>query len=164
MPVQLNCFAELLEVFDIRAVLLKLQDILQKRLVQSDGQVVSDVLNKLSRDVFDFVRYVDSQSNSQDVYARLEDSVLKLLLYIMLMFRDGLTAEFFGMDDIFDEVRSQWVSDDGVYCVVVLPKKDLNDVENLKVFVNEIMATYINVFGLSIGDVTSGQVVVVVFV
>lgn len=164
MPVQLNRFAKPPEASDIRAALLKLQDTLQKRLAQPDGQSASDVLNKLSRDVSDFVRYADSQPNPQDVYARLEDSVLKLLPHTMLMLRDGLTAEPFGMDDIPDEVRSQWAGNDGVYRVVVLPKKDLNDAENLKAFVNEIMATYTNVFGLPIGDVTSGQAVVAAFV
>jgi hypothetical protein len=46
----------------------------------------------------------------------------------------------------------------------VLPKQDLNNPESLKAFVNDVMRTYSDVFGLPIGDVTSGQAIVAAFV
>ncbi|WP_230874680.1 MMPL family transporter [Methylomonas sp. LL1] len=163
MPVQLNRFADKPESSDVRAALVKLRDTLQTAMDQPVTNVASDVLKKLHQDVVDFIQYADSRQNPAESYAQLEASVLKLLPHTMLMLRDGLTATAFGIDDIPEELRSQWVSHDGIYRVLVLPEQDLNDPEHLKVFVNDVMATYSNVFGLPIGDVTSGQAVVAAF-
>lgn len=164
MPVQLNRFEAAPGSSDVRAALLKLSGILQQTLDQPTTPTTREVLAKLHRDILDFIQYADSQTNPAEHYARLDDSILKLLPHTMLMLRDGLKATEIGIDDIPEEVRSHWVSKDGVYRVLVLPKEDLNDPENLKVFVNDIMNTYPDVFGLPIGDVTSGQAVVKAFV
>ncbi len=164
MPVQLNRFEAAPGPSDVRAALLKLSGILQKALEQPTTPTMREVLAKLHQDIVDFIQYADSQTNPAEHYAKLEDSILKLLPHTMLMLRDGLKANEFGINDIPDEVRSNWVSKDGIYRVLVLPKQDLNEPENLKVFVNDIMNTYPDVFGLPIGDVTSGQAVVKAFV
>lgn len=164
MPAQLNRFEAAPGSSDVRAALVKLDGILQKTVEQPTTQVAREVLVKLHRDILDFIEYADSQTNPATHYARLDASILQLLPHTMLMLRDGLKATEIGLDDIPEEIRSHWVSKDGVYRVLVLPKEDLNDPENLKVFVNDIMNTYPNVFGLPIGDVTSGQAVVKAFV
>ncbi|MCQ8130121.1 MMPL family transporter [Methylomonas rivi] len=164
MPVQLNRFAEKPENSDVRAALLQLRDTLQKAVRQPGQAVALPVLQKLQQDVADFIQYADAQPNPAESYARLEDSVMDLLPRTMLMLRDGLTATEFAIDDIPPEVRSQWVSADGIYRVLVLPKQDLNNPEYLKQFVKEILDSYPKVFGLPIGDVTSGQAIVNAFI
>lgn len=164
MPVQLNRFAENPETSDVRAALLKLQTVLQKAIDQPKQQVNLDVLRKLQNDVAGFVQFADSQPVPAERYGQLEASLLKLLPHTMLMLRDGLTATEFGIDDIPDEVRSQWLGNDWTYRVLVLPEQDLNNPDYLKTFVNDILKTYPNSFGLPIGDVTSGQAIVAAFV
>ena len=164
MPVQLNRFETAPGPSDVRAALIKLSGILQKILDQPSTPTTREVLAKLNQDIADFVQYADGQPNPAEQYAKLEDSILKLLPHTMLMLRDGLRATEVGIDDIPDEVRSHWVSKDGVYRVLISPKYDLNDPENLKDFVNQILATDQNVFGLPIGEVTTGQAVVRAFI
>lgn len=164
MPVQLNRFEAAPGPSDVRAALLKLGATLQKVLEQATTPADRNVLVKLHQDVMDFVQYADSQANPAEHYAKLQDSILKLLPHTMLMLRDGLTATDVSLSDIPDEVRSHWVSKDGVYRVLVLPEQDLNNPEYLKTFVNDMMATYQDVFGLPIGDVTSGQAIVEAFI
>lgn len=164
MPVQLNRFEEKPESSDVHAALLKLNLTLQAAIAHPQKNVATDVIQKLQQDVAEFIQYADSQPNPAEVYAQLEQSILKLLPHTMLMLRDGLTATAFGIDDIPADLRAQWVSQEGTYRVLVLPKQDLNNPENLKTFVNEILATYPHVFGLPIGDVSSGQAVVQAFI
>jgi len=164
MPVQLNRFAEKPEASDVRAALLQLQETLKTAVQQPPQGADITVLQKLQIDIADFVQFADSQSDTLDYYAQLERSIMQLLPHTMLMLRDGLAATGFTIDEIPAEVRSQWLSDDGIYRVLVLPEQDLNNPEYLKTFVNDIMDTYPNAFGLPIGDVTSGQAVVAAFV
>ena len=165
MPVQLNRFVEKPEVSNVREGLLKLQATLQAAIKQPERGVAVEVLQKLQADISDFLQFADSQPNSVEHYAKLENSIMQLLPHTMLMLRDGLSATDFTIDDIPTEVRSQWVSKDGdVYRVLVLPEQDLNNPDYLKTFVNDILDTYPNSFGLPIGDVTSGQAVVAAFV
>lgn len=165
MPVQLNRFVNAPEHSDIRAALLDFDARLSQVALNSSKQVAEDLLLKLQQDVQAFVHDADSKPNPELIYQQLEQSVLKLLPHTMLMLRDGLTATGFNMDDLPLEVRSHWVSQDGsIYRVLVMPEQDLNDPENLKLFVNQILQTSPNVFGLPIGDVSSGQAIVEAFI
>jgi predicted RND superfamily exporter protein len=122
------------------------------------------LLHKLRGDVIDFIQVADQGQNPADAYARLEISLFKLLPKTMLTLREGFKAAPFGIDDLPAAIRSHWVSADGLYKVMVLPKHDLNDGVHLKQFVNQVMNTYSSVFGLPVGDVTSGQAVVKAFI
>ena len=164
MPVQLNRFAAAPESSDVKAALLKFSTTLQEAVEHPVENVGHDALLKLHQDVLGFIQYADSQPDPTAIYAQLEQSLLKLLPHTMLMLRDGLTATGFAIDEIPDEVRSQWVSHDGVYRVLVLPEQDLNNPEHLKTFVNDMLDTCSNIFGLPLGDVLSGQAIVAAFV
>ena len=164
MPVQLNRFEDKPESSDVRGALMKLNLTLQSVIANPPKNVAIDVMRKLQQDGAEFIQFADSQPKPAAVYAQLEQSILNLLPHTMLMLRDGLTATAFGIDDIPAYLRAQWVGQDGTYRVLVLPEQDLNNPENLKTFVNEILATYPHVFGLPIGDVSSGQAVVKAFI
>lgn len=165
MPGQLDRFATEPEASDVRAGLLSLQDNLQKALAQQGGSISPAVLQALQQQISAFIQDADARAEPAAQYARLQQSIMRLLPHTMLMLRDGLTAGEFGLDDIPNDVRRHWVSADGkTYRVLVLPEQDLNDPANLKLFVNDILRTYPNSFGLPIGDVTSGQAVVEAFI
>lgn len=164
MPTQLNRFEQPHEQSDVRAALLKLAETLQKTTDQPTTLVAHDLLTKLHIDILNFIQQADQSQNPAETYAELENSLFALMPYTMLQLRDGLTATAFDIDDLPREIRRQWVSDSGLYRVLVLPEQDLNNPEYLKTFVNDMLATYPEVFGLPIGDVKSGEAVVAAFI
>ncbi|MCL7423258.1 MAG: MMPL family transporter [Methylobacter sp.] len=164
MPGQLDRFEHPPERSDVRAALIKLGDALQQAIKRPSPGVSNELLVKLYGDVRDFVQHADSLEKPAALYAQMEHSLFKLLPRTMLMLRDGLTASAFGIADIPDAIRAQWVGDGNVYRVLVMPEHDLNSPEHLKTFVNETLDTYSSVFGLPIGEVTSGQAVVKAFI
>lgn len=164
MPTQLNRFEQPHEQSDVRAALLKLVETLQKTTTQTSTVANHDLLTKLHVDTVNFLQQTDHSQNPAEIYAQLEKSLFALMPYTMLQLRDGLTATAFGIDDLPREIRTQWVSDSGLYRVLVQPEQDLNNPEYLKTFVNDILATYPDVFGLPIGDVKSGEAVVTAFI
>ncbi|QPK64441.1 MMPL family transporter [Methylomonas sp. LL1] len=164
MPTQLNRFEQPAEPSNVRGALLKLAETLQKTAVQQSSVVAGGLLSKLHGDVLDFIQHADNNANPSGVYGQLEKSLFELLPHTLLQLRDGLTATAFGINDIPQEVRSQWVSDSGVYRVLVMPEQDLNNTDYLKTFVNDMLNTYPDVFGLPIGDVKSGEAIVQAFV
>lgn len=164
MPTQLNRFEQPREQSDVRAVLLKLVDTLQKAATEPSPVAEHALLAKLLRDALHFIEQADQSQNPSDTYAKLEQSLFDLMPYTMLQLRDGLSASAFAIDDLPDYICRQWRSDNGVYRVLVLPEQDLNNPEYLKTFVNDMLNTYPEVFGLPIGDVKSGEAVVAAFI
>ena len=164
MSTQLNRFEQPHEQSDVRTALLKLIDTLQKTAALPSPVATQDLLTKLHLDALNFIRQADHSQNPLEIYAKLENCLFELMPYTMLQLRDGLTATAFAIDDIPSDIRSQWVSNSGLYRVLVLPEQDLNNPEYLKTFVNDMLDTYPEVFGLPIGDVKSGEAVVAAFV
>ena len=164
MPTQLNRFEQPHEQSDVRAALIKLVDTLQKTTTDPSPVATHELLVKLHRDTLHFIQQANESQNQPDNYSKLEQSLFELMPYTMLQLRDGLTASAFTIDDLPDYIRKQWCSDSGVYRVVVLPEQDLNNPGHLKTFVNDMLNTYPEVFGLPIGDVKSGEAVVTAFI
>jgi len=46
--------------------------------------------------------------------------------------RTSLTANEFGLNDIPAEIKSHWLSANGLYRILISPEKDQNDPDNLK--------------------------------
>ena len=164
MPAQFDRFERGPDPSNVLGALLKLDNALKQALSRPSSTVSPELLAKLHRDVQDFIAQAYRLENPAAVYAELESSLFELLPRTMLMLRDGLTASAFGLADLPDTIRSQWVSDGGVHRVLIMPEHDLNNPGHLKAFVNETLATYPSLFGLPVGDVTSGQAVVEAFI
>jgi len=164
MPTQLDRFEQPREVSDVRAALLKLVDTLQKNASQPSALAGQTLLAKLHQDALSFIEQADQSQNPQDSYSKLERSLFELMPYTMLQLRDGLTASAFGIDGLPEYIGRQWRSANCTYRVLVLPEQDLNNPEHLETFVNDMLNTYPEVFGLPIGDVKSGEAVVSAFV
>lgn len=164
MPTQLNRFAQPREQADVHGALLKLVDSLQKTIALPSPIAEHELLAKLHQDASNFIQEADQSQNPLETYSKLEQSLFELMPYTMLQLRDGLTASAFGIDHLPDYIRRQWRSDSGIYRVLILPEQDLNNPEYLKTFVDDLLATYPEVFGLPIGDVKSGEAIVAAFV
>lgn len=163
-PSQLDRFAHVHEQSNVRNALIKLGSALDQTTHRPSPNLSNERLINLRAHVKEFIQYADKQKNPADAYARLEISLFKLLPRTMLTLRDAFKATPFGIDDIPAYLRSHWISADGVYKVMIIPKHDLNSAEHLKNFVNQVLNAYPSVFGLPVGDVTSGQAVVKAFV
>ncbi|MFA6172241.1 MAG: MMPL family transporter [Kiritimatiellales bacterium] len=163
MPMQLNRFAAAYETSDVRAALLKLQAALRQARPNPAAGLAGERLDALHQHIDEFIRRADGAIQPATAYKNLEDSLLTLLPHTLLMLRDSLAASPVELGDIPDSLRRHWVSDQGCYRVLITPSQDLNAPEQLREFVGQVMDTYPAVFGLPIGDVTSGQAVVDAF-
>lgn len=164
MPMQLNQFAPVYEASDVRASLVKLQAaLLQARTHPAAGLTV-ERLDTLLKHIDEFIHKADSDGEPGTAYKNLEDSILVLLPHTLLILRDGLAASPIELDNLPDSLRRHWVSDNGRFRVLVTPAQDLNAPDHLREFVSQVMETHPAVFGLPIGDVTSGQAVVDAFI
>ncbi len=164
MPAQLDQFDRDYEKSDVKSALIQFNQSLQQTLEQKPTSVSVELLEQLHRNIQAFIDHADKAEQPDSVYSQLETNVMILLPETMRLLRDGLTATEFAIDDIPETVKSHWISPNGIVRLLVLPKQDLNDPGHLKVFVNQVLDTYPQVFGLPIGDVTSGQAVVDAFI
>ncbi|MCK9606299.1 MAG: MMPL family transporter [Methylomonas sp.] len=164
MPTQLSHFADVHQASDVRAALLTLQRALQKSATNAAAPLSESRINALHTHIAEFIQRADSAPRPDAVYKNLEDRLLTLLPHTLSLLRDSFAASPVTLDGIPDSLRRHWVSGEGKYRVLVTPAEDLNHREHLQQFVNQVMDTHASVFGLPIGDVTSGQAVVDAFI
>ena len=132
--------------------------------IEIEGPSVSKALLMVQNQLSLFLGIIDSQPEHASVLlSRLETSLLGWLPTSMTAIHTGLQASTFGLTDIPKSLFHRWVSEDGIYRVQIVPKKDLNDSANLKEFVEEVQGVNQNVAGLPVGDQASGIAVVLAF-
>jgi uncharacterized protein len=164
MPMQLQQFADVHQASDVRNALFALQDALQKASAQPLTSMPNERIEAMLSHVVSFMKSADGAPQPDAIYKNLEDRLLSLLPHTLSVLRESLAATPMNIDDIPASLRRHWVSDAGQYRVLVTPAQNLNQREPLQQFVNEVMDTHASVFGLPIGDVTSGKAVVDAFI
>ncbi|QSA97107.1 MMPL family transporter [Methylococcus sp. EFPC2] len=75
--------------------------------------------------------------DSQAVLDRLQTSVLSALPATINTLKSGLDASPVERETLPADIVDRWLSKDGLYRIQVFPKKDLNDLENLREFILE---------------------------
>jgi predicted RND superfamily exporter protein len=78
--------------------------------------------------------------------------------------RTSLTASEFTLDDIPTEIKSHWLSNDGLYRVLINPEKDQNIPDNQREFVTQVQSIDSTVSGLPIANQAGGDAVIKAFV
>lgn len=161
---QLKQFAKPLEANDQRQVLIDFKNKLEqiKQLPKQNAPLES--LIQLQQRINDYVGYADNQADPKSEYAQLEENVLGLLPYTMNRLSTSLTAQPFELEDIPSYIRDHWVSESGLYKLLITPAKDQNKIENLKEFVTEVQTIDNTVSGLPVADQASGDAVVTAFI
>lgn len=149
---------------DIRAALVKFNEELNKAIAEKSPNASPEVVLQLQQRVAAFIVYADKSANPLGSYQELEEHILGLLPFTMERLRTSLTATEFTINDIPPYIRSQWVSNDGLYRVVITPEKDQNKLENLKEFVVQTQSVDNTVSGLPVADQAGGTAVVNAFV
>ncbi|MDD1617352.1 MAG: Hopanoid biosynthesis associated RND transporter like protein HpnN, partial [Methylococcaceae bacterium NSP1-2] len=121
-------------------------------------------LQQLQQRVDAFLAQADNSPNPAASYSQLEKNMLGLLPFTMERLRTSLTANEFGLNDIPAEIKSHWLSANGLYRILINPEKDQNDPDNLKEFVTQVQSVNNTVSGLPIANQAGGDAVIKAFV
>lgn len=119
-----------------------------------------DILVRLQQNL----RVLATGDNPEQAARELERNILELLPYTMQRMKVSLSAYPYELKDLPDYLRRNWVSKEGLYRVLIIPEKDLNDVHNLKQFVSEVTQIAPTASGLPVADQASGVAVVNAFI
>ena len=96
-------------------------------------------LLELSESLDSFLDYLDGlpEELRQPILDKLQQALLGGLPVTMEKLRKGLEAETITLESLPSELKARWLSQDGLYRIQVSPKRDLNNLENLRAFILE---------------------------
>ncbi|MDD5228792.1 MAG: MMPL family transporter, partial [Methylococcales bacterium] len=144
-----------------RAAVVKFNEQLKRAISDKTPNAPIESLQKLQSHIDIFLH---AHNDEPAIYAQLERNMLGLLPYTLERLRTSLNATAFGLNDISDDIRSRWVSKDGLYKVLIQPAKDQNIEANMKEFVAQLKSVDNTVSGLPIANEAGGDAVVEAFV
>lgn len=100
----------------------------------------SETLRQLGEELNKFLIILDSASApvQKEMVRKLQSSLLDLLPDTMNSLLTGLDADTVGIDDLPNDLKHRWISREGIYRIMLFPRQDLNDIENLRAFVTEV--------------------------
>jgi len=81
---------------------------------------------------------------------KIQTTLLGTLPQVMKELSVSLEAREFSLSDLPPDIRDNWLSKEGLYRVQIFPKKDLNDLANLKEFIAEVQSIAPQTTGLPI--------------
>ncbi|MGZ8249695.1 MMPL family transporter [Methylomagnum sp.] len=114
----------------------KLHKIVRDRLAAKDDPA----LVQLDQALTAFQTRLDAAADSetrQNLLDKLQSSLLDPLPATIADLRRSLEAEPFTLYELPKDLVERWVSDKGLYRLQIFPKKDLNDLDNLREFILE---------------------------
>ncbi len=161
---ELGNFDRPLESADSRQALLDLNVKINSELTQPTGKASSELLQKLQLDISEFIVFADATKEPKVSYRQLDDNILGLFPHTMQRLSISLSAYAFGLSDIPDYIKVNWVSASGIYKVIIDPRKDLNNAENLTEFATQVQSVDDSVTGLPVSDLAAGKVITEVFI
>jgi hopanoid biosynthesis associated RND transporter like protein HpnN len=161
---QLKNFDTTLNNQDQKAAVNKFNDELKKAIAENSPNAPIAVLQQLQQHTEAFIKQADSSPNPAAIYTQLEKNILGLLPYTMEQLRTSLTADEFTLDDIPADIKSHWLSNDGLYRILITPEKDQNSPENQQEFVTQVQSIDNTVSGLPIANQAGGEAVVKAFI
>jgi len=161
---QLKNFDSTLDTANQQAALIKFNEALKKAITEQSPNVPQQTLLQLQQRIDAFMKQTDATQAPEAGYIQLEKNILGLLPFTIERLRTSLTATAFGLDDLPSEIRSHWISANGLYRVLVTPEKDQNKPENLKEFVTQVQSVDNTVSGLPIINQAGGDAIVKAFI
>ena len=90
------------------------------------------------------------EPNRKPFIEKIQTALLSTLPPVMKELSASLEAKNISLTDLPPAIREQWLSKDGLYRVQIFPKKDLNDLANLKEFIAEVQSVAPETTGLPI--------------
>lgn len=143
-----------------RDALVKFNEELKKAISDKTINAPLETLEKLQNHVEIFLH---AHNDEPALYSQLEKNTLGLLPYTLERLKTSLNATTFDLAAIPDDIRTHWVSKDGLYKVLITPAKDQNVDANMKEFVAQIQSVDNSVSGLPIANEMGGVAVVKAF-
>lgn len=143
-----------------RDALIKFNEQLKRAIADKSQNAPFETLQNLQSHVEVFL---NNHAGQPEIYVQLEKNILGLLPYTLERLRSSLNAKEFDLKDIPDEIRSNWVSKEGLYKILITPAKDQNVEANMKEFVAQIQAVDNTISGLPIANEMGGNAVVKAF-
>ena len=159
---QLNQFNQIHEKADTRQALVDFSTQISQILQQQPQHRITHSLQQLQTNLQTFITQADN--NPIESYPALEENILGLLPYTMRRLRTSLTATKYNLADLPRYLTQQWISDEGLYRILIMPADDQNILKNQLSFVKEVQAIDAGVTGLSVADQASGDAVVKAFI
>ena len=159
---QLNQFNQSHEKADTRQALIDFSAQISQVLQQQPQHLVAHSLQQLQTNLQTFITQADN--NPTETYPALEENILGLLPYTMERLRISLLATNYTLSDLPRYLTQHWISDEGLYRILIMPANDQNRLENQLNFVKEVQTIDPGVTGLSVADQASGDAVVKAFI
>ena len=144
-----------------------LEELQASILVQiAKGEGSNADLLELSESLGNFLDYYDSLPPElrQPLLDKLQQTLLGGLPATMEKLKLGLDAEPVTLESLPTSLKERWLSQTGLYRVQVYPKKDLNDLKNLREFIQEAQKVDSDVTDLPVTYLESMNVVIESFV
>jgi len=120
------------------------------------------VFLKILGSYVDHLAGADAESRSKSL-ARLSASMLASLPGRISSLNASLKADYITYDNLPDEFREQWMTDDGRYLLHVYPVEDLNDNIAMRRFVEQIQAVEPRITGAPVVNIEAGDAVMTAF-
>lgn len=155
-----NFNANLPQNHEQRDALIQFNEQLKRAIANNSKNAPLETLQNLQNHI---EMFLNSHSGQPEIYVQLEKNILGLLPYTLERLRTSLSAKEFDLKDIPEEIRSHWVSKEGLYKVLITPAKDQNVDANMKEFVAQIQAVDNTISGLPIANEMGGNAVVKAF-
>ncbi|NOU44719.1 MAG: MMPL family transporter [Methyloglobulus sp.] len=147
-----------------KQALVKFNEELKKAIAENSPNSPIATLQQLQQRLAAFLVQADSAPNPAANYSQLESNILGLLPFTLDRLKTSLTATGFGINDIPDYISSHWLSKNGLYKILIMPKKDLNNPDFQREFVDEVQKVDNKVSGLPVANQASGDAVVKAFI
>ncbi|MCL7423041.1 MAG: MMPL family transporter [Methylobacter sp.] len=167
MGLQLTAFPapQQVNVEDTMAELEQFRQAIDRHLADEPGSELSANLSRLREDLVSLLAELQSEPGAEKK-ARLEQlqfSLLDTLPDTMNTLLEGLDAGPVTLETLPPDLTERWLSEDGVYRVMITPRKDLNDNKNLREFVNEVRQLAPDATDLPVIYLESGNAIVQAF-
>lgn len=164
LSTDLDNFNRPLEQSDTIQGLTDLKHSIDIALQNQNTNASEQLLLNLQSHIEQMLETIKASENSDQLYQRLDQAVLGLLPDTMQQLNAGLNATPFELSDLPDQIVRNWLSVSGIYKVVITPKNDLNNTENLTAFANDVKSIDDSVTGLPVSDLAAGKVITKVFI
>ena len=162
---QVQHFPQLKTDVDPAPGITHLVETIDKLLPQKTNVQDRASLTRLKKELQEILVQLDEgQQPSRAIFIeKIQTALLSTLPQVMKELSASLEARKISLDDLPSDIRNRWLSKDGLYRVQIFPKKDLNDLTNLKEFITEVQSVAPETTGLPIIYWESMKVVVDAF-
>lgn len=109
-------------------------------------------LTRLKKELQEILSKLDArpEPSRRNFIEKTQNALLGTLPQVMKELSASMEAREITLSDVPPDISDQWLSKDGLFRIQIFPKKDLNDLTNLKEFITEVQSVAPLITGLPI--------------